>query len=293
MVDRSTSLGRRAISAAGGSRSRMASAAMIGSDEFIRVPPVRLRVRRGGDGPPLLLINGIGAPLEMWEPLVRRLHGLELITFDLPGSGRSSLAPYPLRMRHFAQIVAELMARLGHDAAHVLGYSFGGAVAQELAHRSPARVDRLILCATTPGIPGRLPDPLVIALMLTPARYYSRGLGALIVPRIAGGRTARDEHALRAGLVSRQIHPPSLIGYMQQLSATICWSSRPWLGRIPHDTLVLHGDQDPVAPLQNAQQMAQRLRSARLSVIKGGGHLFLLDEAQTVAPVIEAFLATA
>ena len=68
-----------------------------------------------------------------------------------------------------------------------------------------------------PSVP---PDPFVLMLMATPLRYYSRQLGAMIVPRIAGGRTSRDQRALRNDLDHRQTHPPSLVGYAHQLYAS-------------------------------------------------------------------------
>src|SRR2546421_3033117 len=112
-----------------------------------------LRVARIGAGEPLLLINGLGANLEMWQPLVGALAGeRELIAFDLPGTGRSAQPRWPLRMPHLAQVVTELLDELGHDRLDVLGYSLGGIVAQELAHRDPDRIRRLVLCATTPGL---------------------------------------------------------------------------------------------------------------------------------------------
>ena len=169
-------------------------------DEFVRVGDLMLRVARRGSGPPLLLINGIGAPIEMWEPLARRLDGRELITFDLPGSGQSRPPAAPMRMSGFARVVLGLLDALGQQRVDVLGYSFGGLVAQELARRAPARVRRLVLCATAAGVPSVPASPVAAALMLTPLRYYSRPLGAWIVPRIAGGRTARDAAALNRDL---------------------------------------------------------------------------------------------
>jgi pimeloyl-ACP methyl ester carboxylesterase len=140
--------------------------------EFVETADaVSLRVARIGQGEPLLLINGLGANLEMWQPLVRELAGArEVIAFDLPGTGRSARPRRPLRMPQLAQLVGDLLDGLGHRRLDVLGYSLGGIVAQELAYRAPARVSRLVLCATTPGLPSVPPDPVVTALMLTPAR---------------------------------------------------------------------------------------------------------------------------
>ncbi len=251
-----------------------------------------VRVARIGDGEPLLLINGLGANLEMWQPLVRVLAAeRELIAFDLPGTGRSARPRWPLRMSQLARLVTELLDDLGYDQLDVLGYSLGGIVAQELAHRAPERIRRLVLCATTPGLPSMPPDPIVSALMLTPARYWNRQLAELIIPIIAGGRTARDPRVLRAGLERRLVQPPTALGYLYQLYALSGWSSHPWIRSVRHPALVLHGDHDPVVPLVNGRYLADALPNGRLEVVKGAGHLFLLDEPRSVAPALTAFLA--
>jgi pimeloyl-ACP methyl ester carboxylesterase len=251
-----------------------------------------LRVARTGQGEPLLLINGLGANLEMWQPLARELAGeREVIAFDLPGTGRSARPRRPLRMRELAGVVTDLLDQLGVERLDVLGYSLGGVVAQELAHRAPDRVRRLVLCATTPGLPSIPPDPLVSALMLTPARYWSRPLAELIVPVIAGGRTARDGGALEAGLDRRLVAPPSALGYLYQLYALTGWSSHAWIRGVAHPALVLHGDRDPVVPLANGRYLAQALPDGQLEVIPGAGHLFLFDEPDSAAPALVSFLS--
>lgn len=259
--------------------------------QFISVPTA-LRVARAGDGPPLLLINGLGANLEMWQPLVRQIHERELIGFDLPGAGQSARARGPQRMRAVASVVTQLLDRLELARVDVLGYSLGGLLAQELAHRAPERVRRLVLCATSPGLPSVPPNPLVAALMLSPARYYNRRLAELIVPIIAGGRTARDPGVLRAGLNQRLAHPPTPLGYLYQLYSVSGWSSHAWLRRLPHPALVLHGDRDPVVPLINARYLARVIPRGRLAVIRGGGHLFLFDEPASATAAIESFLGS-
>jgi poly(3-hydroxyoctanoate) depolymerase len=249
-----------------------------------------VRVARIGAGEPLLLINGLGANLEMWHPLVRELApARELIAFDLPGTGRSARSRWPLRMPQLARMVAELLDELGHEQLDVLGYSLGGIVAQELAHRAPGRIRRLVLCATTPGLPSVPPDPIVTALMLTPARYWNRQLAELILPIIAGGRTARDPRTLRAGLEKRLVQPPSALGYLYQLYAMSGWSSHPWIHRVPHESLVLHGDRDPVVPLANGRYLADALPNGRLHVVSGAGHLFLLDEPASATAALTSF----
>ena len=159
---------------------------------YVDAAGLRLRVGRRGAGRPLLLITGIGAHLEMWAPFVRFVEDRELIAFDPPGAGLSERPRLPLRMRGLARVVADLLDALGLERVDVLGYSFGGALAQELARRAPDRVRRLVLCATGPGLGGSPPRPLAALMLATPARYYHPRLLALTVPHIAGGRTARE-----------------------------------------------------------------------------------------------------
>jgi pimeloyl-ACP methyl ester carboxylesterase len=239
----------------------------------------------------LLLVNGIGGTLEMWQPLRQQLPNRPIIAFDMPGAGMSPPQTPPVRMRGQADLIAELLTRLGHKRVDVLGYSFGGVVAQELARRHPDRVRRLVLCATVPGWPTVPGNPIAWWLMLTPARYYDRRLAQVILPRVAGGRTASDRTALLAELQRRRAHPPSLRGYLDQLYAITGWTSHPWLHRLNMPTLIVQGDADPLVAAANARWLARRIPKAELHIVPGAGHLVLFDEPERVAPVLDAFLS--
>jgi poly(3-hydroxyoctanoate) depolymerase len=257
---------------------------------FVNVAGLRLRVGRHGAGRPLVLIAGIGANLDMWQPLQPLLPGRELIAFDAPGVGGSQRPRLPLGMRALARIVEALMDELRLERADVLGYSWGGALAQELAFRSPQRIRRLVLCATGPGLGGVPPRPMAALMLATPARYYHPRLLELSVPFIAGGRTARDRSVLAANAGARLSHPPDPLGYAFQLAALGAWTSVPWLSRLEQHTLVVAGDEDPAVPLLNARLLVARLPAAGLHVVRGGGHLFLLDQPEDAAPQVTAFL---
>ena len=226
----------------------------------------------------------------MWKPIEALLPGRELIAFDAPGVGGSQRPRLPLRMSGLAELVRELMDVLALERADVLGYSFGGALAQELTRRAPERVRRLVLCATGPGLGGVPPKPLAALMLATPARYYHPRLLELSVPLIAGGRTRRDPAVLAANAGARLAHPPGPVGYAYQLYAAAGWTSLPWLHRLAHPTLVVGGDDDPAVPLPNGRLLAARLPNGRLHVVRGGGHLFLLDQPGDAAPQIDAFL---
>ncbi len=257
---------------------------------FVRAAGLRLRVARHGTGRPLLLIPGIGASLDMWAPFARLAGDRELIAFDLPGAGFSQRPRLPLRMSGLAHVVQELLDALRLDRVDVLGYSFGGALTQELARQAPDRVCRLVLCGTAPGLGGTPPRPLAALMLATPARYHHPRLLALTVPHMAGGRTAREPRALAEQVDARLHPPPDLLGYAYHMYAVTGWSSLPWLHRVSHASLIVAGDNDPSVPLRNARLLAARLPNARLHVVKDGGHLFLLDEPENAIGPISSFL---
>lgn len=258
--------------------------------ERVRAEGIDLRVARRGTGAPLLLLTGIGANIEMWRPFARHLRGREVIALDAPGTGLSARPRYPLRMRGLARVVASMLDRLQIADTDVLGYSFGGLLALELAYRSPSRVRRLVLCATAQGLPVVPPNPLPALMLMTPARYYNRWLFNFMVPRIAGGRTRRDPRQLERQVAARLARPPQLIGYAYQLYAASGWSAVPWLWRVRQPALVLAGDDDPVIPLANPRIIARLMPNARLRIVAGGGHLFLLDQPESVIEDIRTFL---
>ena len=239
-------------------------------------------------GIPLVVCNGIGASIELLEPFIRHLDGVETIVFDVPGIGGSSAPLFPYRFWNLAGMIARLLDQLGHAQADMLGFSWGGALAQQFAFSYPSRCRKLILAATSTGalsVPGRLS---VLSKMLTPRRYLDPAYLAEIAPELYGGEY-RDPELARAYAMSRQIVQPSTIGYSYQLFASMGWSSLPWLPFFRQDTLILAGDDDPLIPLVNARLMASLIPRARLHVVNSG-HLFLLTQAHTVVPLIREFL---
>jgi poly(3-hydroxyalkanoate) depolymerase len=252
----------------------------------------RLRVgtRPGVPGStPLMIFNGIGANLELLDPFVQALPGVEIVAFDVPGIGGSALPRWPYRLFQLAHLARRLLGELGHAGpVDVLGVSWGGALAQQFARSCPRHCRRLVLAATSAGaamVPGRLG---VISKLASPRRYADPAYLATVGGEIYGGDYRRDAHLLASH--SRHIRPPRGRGYFYQLLATAGWTSIFWLHTLRQQTLVMMGSDDPIVPVVNGRILATLIPNARLHLVDDG-HLFLVSRAREVAPLVRAFLA--
>lgn len=258
----------------------------------VHVGGQRLRVSMvsEGAGRPLLLINGIGATGDLFDDFRVHVTDRETIAFDAPGVGGSPAPVYPRRVKWFARMIAGMLTELGHDRVDVLGISWGGALAQEFARRHPDRVRRLVLVATTPGVISLPGSPRALAVLMTPARYYSPDYLKAVAPTLYGGSIREHPEMLARHGQARATRPPTPVGYLWQLSAMRRWTSLPYLRRMTMPTLVMGGDDDPIIPLVNARMITSRMPNAKLHVVKGGGHLFLFTRAEEMAAHIREFL---
>ena len=189
-------------------------------------------------------------------------------------------------------MLEHLLDHLGYDRVDVLGVSWGGGLAQQLAHQAPQRVRRLVLAATAPGVPGLggVPGrPSALISMLNPRRYRDPDYLASVAGRLYGVGRSPARGALRGTIGQAPVIPGI---------------PAPALGRAGLDgvavaaepravTLVLAGDDDPLVPVANGQILARLIRDARLVVVRGGGHLFLLQLAPEMATLIADFVMEA
>ncbi len=265
---------------------------------MLDISGLRIAVKQRGystpDGPrPLLLINGIGATGELFEPFVDTVEILgsrEIITFDAPGVGFSSTPLYPPTIRQLARLLADMIDALDHGEVDVLGLSWGGALAQELAYRHPDKVGRLVLTATMHGwtsTPGR---PAAMSILLSPTRYYSPRYLYQIAPTLYGGAIRNNRKLIREHARIRASRPPTTLGYTWQLMALRRWTSWPWLRDLTQPTLIMAGNDDPIIPASNAEAMAREIPLSELEIVDGG-HLFLYTQPMETAQRIHEFLA--
>ena len=236
-------------------------------------------------------MNGLGAQLEVLEPLVDQLPpDLEVIRFDVPGVGGSPAPVLPYHYAMLASLVGALVRALGHDRVDVLGFSWGGGLAQQFAVTQARQCRRLVLAATGTGVVMVPARPRVLAHMLTPRRHRDPAYARRIAGELYGG-TMRA-HPERAGqALHAHARSGSRRGYLYQLLAIAGWTSLHALRLIRQPTLVLSGDDDPLIPTVNARILARGIPHARLHLYRGG-HLALVTEAAELAPVIDTFLAS-
>jgi poly(3-hydroxyalkanoate) depolymerase len=251
---------------------------------------VRIAERPGETSqPPLVLCNGIGVAFELLQPFVDALdERIGVVLFDVPGVGGSPTPKIPYRFMGLAWLVTSMLDGLGYGTFDVLGISWGGGLAQQLALQNPRRCRRVVLVSTGMGmlmVPGRV---AVLSKMLTPRRHRDPAYARTIAPLLYGGRMR--EHPELLGHWSAHPSPPgSRTGYLLQLLAGIGWTSLPFLPLIRQPTLVLAGNDDPVIPVVNARIMRRLLPHATLHVFDDG-HLGLVTSADQLAPVVSGFL---
>jgi pimeloyl-ACP methyl ester carboxylesterase len=249
-------------------------------------PPLYFEDRGAGD--PLLVIAGFAVSSAVLAPLAD-LYATRLrcITYDHPGTGRSSKRSLPFSTAHLAASATRVLDELGIEAAHVAGLSMGGIVAQELALRFPNRVRGLILMSTsTRGLTAPA-DPRKVA---TATARIVRGslqrrrlwLGPAV---FSPGFLEREPDRADALLESVTNHPAAPWGIAGQLCATGFHDRALDLHHIRAHTLVLHGERDILVPVSNAHRLAEGIPDADLHVFPGVGHAFeyeRLDETFSV-----------
>jgi poly(3-hydroxyalkanoate) depolymerase len=260
----------------------------IGEVRYITTGGQRIRVNvRDGIGVPLVLCNGIGASLEVLDPLVENL-SCPVIRFDVPGTGGSPTSIAPYGFPYLAWVLGRVLSKLGISVVDVLGLSWGGALAQQFAFQNPRRCRRLVLVATGTGALMVPAHPRVLAKMLTPHRFSDPDYAASIAGELYGG-TVRAHGEDVARLFVKQLHAGSKIGYLHQLLAGAIWTSLFALPAVRQETLIVAGTDDPIIPVINARIMKALLPHSRLH-LHSGGHIDLVHNAVELAPVIEEFL---
>ena len=255
-------------------------------DVQLRIRGLRIHAQVCGEGEPLLLYSGIFGEVRLWERLLPHLDGFQAIAFDPPGIGRSQRPSYPLSMWSLAHMGTAVLDEFGIESAHVLGASFGGAVAQQMAFSHPRRVRRLVLASTSFG-GFAMPGSMQAAWHFIHPRSYHPERLEQVAGEMFGGRMRTEPELVRSMHIRR---PTDTRAALYRMAGLFAWTSLPWLCAIGQPTLVIAGDDDPVTPLINHRVIASLMPRARLHTVHGGGHLVLVDSPHQMGPLITSFL---
>jgi len=253
---------------------------------------VKLHYERHGDaGDPLLLVMGLGSPLEFWEfqtPVLARSH--RVCIYDNRGVGRSDRPAGPYDVRTLARDAVAVLDACGFGRAHVVGLSMGGMIAQELAIRHSDRVGALVLAATYAK-----PDDNVKA-SVTPGGFDPRALEPKQIFKIMMSMVlsaefmTRERDWLRATR-DRILPMVSVEGFIAQMAAVMGHDATAELCRIEAPTLVMKPAAALLIPPRASDELARAIPGARLLTFDNGSHGFNVEQADKFNRAVLDFLA--
>lgn len=265
---------------------------------LIDLGDVELDFERSGnpEGPPLLLIMGMsGTSLHWGEPFLALLgESFDVIAYDHRGVGASARLDGPISTRQMAEDAAGLLAALGIDSAHVMGISMGGMIAQELALNHREAIRTLTLgCTYCGGEGSAMAGPSTLqklqAAMASGDREQALRAGWEVN---VSERFAADEEAYAAFReigMRRAVAVAVIMAQMRACAEHDTYERLPELAGLP--TLVIHGTEDLLLPVQNGVLIASRIPGSRLEIFDGVGHLFFWERPERSAELVRELAA--
>jgi 3-oxoadipate enol-lactonase len=249
---------------------------------------VRIAWEERGDGAPLLLIQGLGYGRWSWAPIMPALaERYRVLWFDNRGIGDSDKPEGPYTAKLMAADALQVLDEAGIGRAHVLGASLGGMIAQEVAAGTPERVDKLVLCCTTPGGAATVPMPSVTVQLFAEA--------ATLAPEVALRRFVENALAgdASAELIQqlydlRVANPPDPLGWQAQAAAGLGFAGVE--GEIVAPTLIVTGTEDNVVDPHNSDVLAEHIPGAEVQRIDNAGHLFFWEQPAAFVRIVSEFL---
>ncbi|HTS33675.1 MAG TPA: alpha/beta hydrolase [Thermoplasmata archaeon] len=247
-----------------------------------------------GNGPPLVLVEGLGYGLWMWRGQSPALEGkFRLLLVDNRGVGRSSPLTGPYSMEGFARDVLAVLDAEGVDRATVLGASMGGAIAQALAALAPERVSAMVLACTTPGGPTAKPMPPATFAEVTrkvpnesePDRLR-RTMGIAMTPEFPREH-AREVDAIVADRLASPTDPTQ---WMFQALSSATFDACASNARLSVPALITAGTEDRVLPWANSLLLYRMIPHASLALFRGQNHLHLIERATEFNELVSRFL---
>ena len=251
---------------------------------------VRIYWEETGNGPPLLLIMGLGYSHEMWHrttPIVSK--HFRTILMDNRGVGKSDVPPGPYPIATMAADAAAVLDAAGIRSADIYGISMGGMIAQEFSIRYPERVKKLVLGCTAPGGPKavRAEPEVNQVLMARGTMTVEEGIEAA-VPYIYDTHTPRAR--IDEDLAIRRVTFPKPEAYAAQLQGILAWESYSRLHQIHAPTLVIHGASDRLVPPGNGKLIAESVKGSKLVMLEHASHIYPTDQPEVSHKAVLDFL---
>jgi pimeloyl-ACP methyl ester carboxylesterase len=246
--------------------------------------------RRSGDGPALVLLHGAWSDSREWRLQLESLSDeFTVVAWDAPGCDRSSDPPETFSLADYADVVAGLVRAIGLDRPHLLGLSFGGSLAIEVAHRHPTAIRSLVLVSAYAGWAGSLSPEVIearVAKVLAEADQPPETWVRSYLPGFFAGPVAPGLEEEMLGIML-DVRPAGIKPMVHALAAA---DLRDALGDIAVPTLLLYGELDSRAPLAVAHEIERAVPGAQLAVIPGVGHVVNLEAPATFDREVRRFL---
>jgi len=240
-----------------------------------------------GSGPPLLLVHGLMVTGDMFEPVIERFATRHrLIVPDLRGHGRSRGLPPPYAAGQLASDLSRLLDHLNIDSTAVLGYSQGGAIAQQLVLDYPKRCDRLVLACTYAFNMATFRDKLEGHLL--PLLVHILGMRRFAKLLFSQGLTqiGKERADWLAGVVADQDRQLMVSAWREAMA----FDSRRRLGEIGCPTLIVAGSNDQAVPIHHAKMLHAGITGSQLVVIDGADHALIWTHSDELMRVTDEFL---
>ncbi len=263
--------------------------------KYVQGPDIKIAYQIVGTGVPLILIGGYSLTKESWLPLISQLADhFQVITFDNRGIGETESNKKEFSIADMATDAVTLMDGLGIDKAHVFGISMGGLIAQNICLDYPERVLKTVLGCTTHGgreaIPGDRAAMKSLADAADPAIARADSLEASLP--FFFSKSFRENNSTEVDDFIKQsltMNTPKE-GLKGQMGALSVYNSKPRLAEIDLQVLILTGDEDVLIPAENSQLLQAAIPAAELTIVKGAGHLFYLEQPEFVGSNLVKFL---
>jgi pimeloyl-ACP methyl ester carboxylesterase len=258
--------------------------------DHVDVCGLRVAFQRRGDGPVLLLLHGAVSDSRVWRSELDSLSdAFTVVAWDAPGCGGSSDPPEHFRLPEFANCLGQFIDALSLDRPHVLGHSWGSALALEMYGQRPAGVRSLVLVGAYAGWAGSLePDEVarrldfaMQAAALAPKSFEPASMPGLFSEVLPADRAAE------LSTIMSEIHPAGTRIMARALAES---DLRDLLPHIEVPTLLIYGDCDERSPLSVARDLHAAIPGSTLTVMPGLGHECYMEDAETFDAAVREFL---